>query len=113
MDLINAYHQMRIKESDKWKTVFRIRYAHFEYQVMPFRLSNAPASFQGYINKILAEKLDIFVIVYQDDIFTYIKDLGQGHVKAVSVNFIRMKFVSWATSFRPRELGWKMNKSKR
>ena len=41
---------------------------------MPFRLSNVPASFQGYINKILAEKLDIFVIVYLDDIFIYIKD---------------------------------------
>ena len=47
------------------------RYGHFEYQVMPFSLSNAPASFQGYINKILAEKLDIFVIVYLYDILIY------------------------------------------
>ena len=45
-----------------------------------FGLSNASASFQGYINKILAEKLDIFVIVYLDDIFIYIKDPGQGHI---------------------------------
>ena len=50
---------------------------------MPFGLSNAPASFQSYINKILAEKLNIFVIVYLDDILIYTKDLGQGHVKAV------------------------------
>ena len=50
---------------------------------MPFGLSNAPASFQGYINKILAKKLDIFVIVYLDDIFIYTKDPDQGHVKAV------------------------------
>ena len=50
---------------------------------MPFRLSNAPASFQGYINKILAEKLNIFVIVYLDDILIYTKDPGQGHVEAV------------------------------
>ena len=50
---------------------------------MLFRLSNASASFQDYINKILAEKLDIFIIVYLDDIFIYIKNLGQGHVKAV------------------------------
>ena len=50
---------------------------------MPFRLSNAPASFQGYINKILAEKFDIFVIVYLDDIFIYTKDQGQGHVEVV------------------------------
>ena len=43
---------------------------------MPFRLSNAPASFQGYINMILAEKFDIFVIVYLDDILMYTKDQG-------------------------------------
>ena len=50
---------------------------------MPFGLSNAPASFQGYINKLLAEKLDIFIIIYLDHIFIYTKDLGQGHVEAV------------------------------
>ena len=50
---------------------------------MPFGLSNAPASFQGYINKILAEKLDIFVIVYLNDIFIYTEDQNQGHVEAV------------------------------
>ena len=55
---------MRIREGDERKTVFRTQYGHFKYQVMPFGLSNAPATFQGYINKILAEKLDIFVIVY-------------------------------------------------
>ena len=83
LDLTSAYHRMRIKEGDKWKTAFRTRYGHFEYQVMPFGLSNAPASFQGYINKILAEKLDIFVIVYLDDILIYTEDQGQGHVEAV------------------------------
>ena len=50
---------------------------------MPFELSNAPASFQGYINKILAKKLDVFVIVYLDDILIYTEDEGQGHVEAV------------------------------
>ena len=50
---------------------------------MPFGLSNAPASFQGYINKILAEKLDVFVIVYLDDILIYTEDEGQGYVEAV------------------------------
>ena len=49
---------------------------------MSFGLSNAPASFQGYINKILAEKLDIFIIVYLDDILIYTEDPGQAHVSA-------------------------------
>ena len=50
---------------------------------MPFALSNAPASFWGYINKILAKKLNVFVIVYLDDIFIYTKNKGQGYMKAV------------------------------
>ena len=83
LDLTSAYHRMRIREGDEWKTAFRTRYGHFEYQVMPFGLTNAPASFQGYINKILAEKLDIFVIVYLDDILIYTDDDGDGHVLAV------------------------------
>ena len=50
---------------------------------MSFGLLNAPASFQGYINKILAKKLDVFVIVYLDDILIYTKDVGQAHVNAI------------------------------
>ena len=83
LDLTNAYHWMRIRESDEWKIAFRTRYGHFEYQVIPFGLSNAPATFQGYVNKILVEKLDIFVIVYLDDILIYTEDPRQPHVEAV------------------------------
>ena len=50
---------------------------------MPFGLSNLLASFQGYINKILAKKLDIFVIVYLNDIFIYTKDSCQAYVNAI------------------------------
>ncbi len=50
---------------------------------MLFGLSNALVSFQGYINKILAEKLDIFIVVYLDDILIYIKDSNQPYIDAV------------------------------
>ena len=50
---------------------------------MPFGLTNAPATFQGYINKILTEKLDVFVIVYLDNILIYTEDESKGHVQAV------------------------------
>ena len=50
---------------------------------MPFRLTNAPETFQGYINKILAEKLDVFIILYLDDILIYTKDESEGYVQAV------------------------------
>ena len=51
--------------------------------MMPFNLINAQASFQGYINKILAEKLDISVIVYLKNILIYTNIHGDGHVAAV------------------------------
>ena len=68
LDLSSAYHRMRIQGDYKWKIAFRTRYGHFEYQFILFGLFNAPASFQGYINKILAKKLDIFIIMYLDNI---------------------------------------------
>ena len=83
LNLTNAYHRMKIREGDEWKTVFRTHYGHFEYQVMPFGLTNAPATFQGYINKILVDKLDVFVIVYLDDILIYTESEGKEHIQAV------------------------------
>ena len=50
---------------------------------MPFGLTNAPASFQGFINKILVEKLNIFIMVYLDDILIYTDDDRNGHIAAV------------------------------
>ena len=83
LDLTNAYHWMRICEGDEWKTVFKTQYGHFKYQVMLFGLSNVLVIFQRYVNKILTEKLDMFVIVYLDDILIYIKDPKQPYIKAV------------------------------
>ena len=82
---------MRIHEVDEWKTAFRTQYDQFKYQVMRFGLSNTLATFQGYINKILAEKLDIFVIVYLDDILIYTKDPGQPHIEAVRCVFDQLR----------------------
>ena len=74
---------MRIKEGNEWKTAFWIQYGHFKYQIIPFGFSNTLASFQYYGNKILTKKLNIFVIVYLDDIFIYNKDLGQLHINTI------------------------------
>lgn len=71
---------MRIHKVDKQKTAFQTWY---EYQVMPFALSNILNSFQGYIHKILAKKFDIFGIVYLNDIFVYTKNSGQPHVEVI------------------------------
>jgi hypothetical protein len=70
-DLKDAYHRIRIRRGDEWKTAFRTRYGHFEYLVMPFGLANAPATFQAYINRALAGLVDINCVVYLDDILIY------------------------------------------
>ncbi|EMR88326.1 putative polyprotein-like protein [Botrytis cinerea BcDW1] len=74
LDLRDAYHRIRIREGDEWKTAFRTRYGQFEYLVMPFGLTNAPATFQTYINQALSGLTDTICIVYLDDILIYFKD---------------------------------------
>ena len=58
---------------------------------MPFGLFNVLTSFQGYINKILAKKLNVFIIVYLDNILIYIKDAGQAHINAVQKIFEKLR----------------------
>uniref|UniRef100_A0A671VHH1 Uncharacterized protein n=2 Tax=Sparus aurata TaxID=8175 RepID=A0A671VHH1_SPAAU len=74
LDLRNAYHLVRIREGDEWKTGFNTPSGHYEYRVMPFGLTNAPAVFQAMINDVLRDFLDHFVYVYLDDILIYSPD---------------------------------------
>ena len=85
LDLKDAYHRIRIKEGDEWKTAFRTRYGHFEYLVMPFGLANAPATFQAYINRALVGLVDVTCVVYLDDILIYSTDVAEHwrHVEQV------------------------------
>ncbi|MBW0514825.1 hypothetical protein O181_054540 [Austropuccinia psidii MF-1] len=71
IDLRGAYNLLRIIEGDEHLTAFRTKYGSYEYLVMPFGLTNAPASFQNLVNDIFADFLDIFVVVYLDDIMVF------------------------------------------
>ncbi len=71
LDLRNAYHLVRIREGDEWKTAFNTPSGHYEYLVLPFGLSNAPAGFQDLVNSVLGDMINQFVFVYLDDILIF------------------------------------------
>jgi len=73
IDLRSGYHQLKIRPSDIPKTAFTTKYGLFEYTVMSFGLTNAPAYFMQLMNSVFMDYLDKFVIIFIDDILVYSK----------------------------------------
>ena len=85
INLCTGYHQLRVREVNIPKRVFRTRYGHFEFIVMPFRLMNAPATFMDLMHRVFQPYLDQFVEVFIEDIFIYSKseEKHEGHLRIV------------------------------
>nr|GEY01672.1 putative reverse transcriptase domain-containing protein [Tanacetum cinerariifolium] len=85
IDLGSDYHQLRVREEDIPKTAFKTRYGHYEFQVVPFGLTNASTVFMDLMNQVCKPYLDKFVIMFIDDILIYtkIKEEHKEHLKLI------------------------------
>ena len=71
IELRSGYHQTRIAEEDITKKAFSTRYGHYEYIVVPFGFTNARAAFMNITNDVFKVYIDMFVMVYPDDVLIY------------------------------------------
>jgi hypothetical protein len=77
VDLCLGYHQVRVKEEDIPKTAFRTHYGNYEFLVMSYKLTNAPAVFMDTMNRVFHDYLDQFTVVFIDDLLIYSRTLEE------------------------------------
>ena len=73
IDLRSGYHQLKVRRDDMPKMTFRTCYGHYEFLVMPFDLTNAPAVFRDLMNRVFKKYFDKFVVIFIDNILIYSK----------------------------------------
>ncbi|KAK8701434.1 hypothetical protein V6N13_019821 [Hibiscus sabdariffa] len=116
IDLRSGYYQIRVKDVDVPKIATRTRYRHFEFLVMPYGLTNAPAAFMDLMKRVFKPYLDKFVVIFIDDIlitrtsmpntfrlFCKLSENISCLPNSLSVNFGSWKLHFLVMLYRPKE----------
>jgi hypothetical protein len=90
IDLRSGYHQVHMHPDDIEKTAFRMHHGHFEFTVMTFGLTNAPATFQSLMNDVLHAFIHMFILVFFDDILIYSSTWAK-HLQHVKIVFDQIR----------------------
>ena len=93
INIRNAYHKIRIRKKNEWKTAFRTRYEQYEYQIMFFDFVNAFVTFQSYVNETLKSYIDVFCVMYLNDVLIYFENEQQHweHVRLMLKTLLRYR----------------------
>jgi hypothetical protein len=89
LNVKDVFHRIRVREKNEWKTTFKCRFDHYQYKMMFFELANSSITFQIYINKIMHSYLDLFVLMYINDLLMFFSSTEK-HIEHVKLMLQRL-----------------------
>jgi hypothetical protein len=90
LNVRDAFHRIKIRKENEWKTTFKCRFDHYQYRMMFFELTNSSITFQVYINKTMHSYLDLFVLMYINDLLMFFSSTEK-HIEHVKLMLQRLK----------------------
>jgi hypothetical protein len=90
LNVKDVFHRIRIRKEDEWKTTFKCRFDHYQYRIMFFELTNSSITFQIYINKTMHSYLNLFVLMYINDLLMFFSFIEK-HIEHVKLMLQRLR----------------------